>query len=287
MSNNLHAALAAAARGWPVLPCHYPVDGRCSCSNAECASPGKHPRVRRGLHDATCDARAIRRWWQRWPNANLAVRTGASPDGAGIVVIDIDPRHHGNATLATIQARHATLPPTLAATSGSGGRHLVFQHPGQPVPNSAGRIGPGIDVRGDGGYVLIAPSRHASGRHYHWQPAPVAPLPAWLLELARPQPIALEPTGVVHREDAWAGAALRHEISAVRSSCEGSRNDTLNRAAFSLGQLVGGGQLEEAEVVDALTIAASATGLGLREVRATIASGLRAGRAHPRHRQAG
>ena len=102
-----HAVAAGlAGRGWPVMPCHHPVDDGCSCGHADCASPGKHPRTRHGLQQATTDSGTIRRWWRRWPEANVAVRTGARPDGAGVVVIDIDPAHGGDIALAALEAEH-------------------------------------------------------------------------------------------------------------------------------------------------------------------------------------
>jgi len=278
-----------AERGWPVLPCHTPCGDRCSCGTSDCPSPGKHPRTRHGLHDATCAPDAITRWWRRWPAANPAVRTGASPDGAGIVVIDIDPDAGGAASFERLTTEHRQLPATLEVHTGSGGRHLYFAHPGTPIPNSAGRVGAGIDVRGDGGYVLVPPSTHRSGGTYRWASCnPLSELPAWLLDLidpacrrsVAPAPAAA-PNGRAHT--AWASAALHGEATNVRSAIEGCRNHTLNRAAFALGQLVAGGHLDEHEVVTSLTAAGLAAGLGEREIRTTISSGLGAGREHPRH----
>ena len=285
---NTHAvAVGLAGRGWPVIPCHHPIAGGCSCGHDDCASPGKHPRTRHGLRQATTDTGTIRRWWRRWPDANVAVRSGARPDGAGVVVIDIDPAHGGVASLAALEAENTPLPTTLEATTGGGGRHLWFTHPGITVPNSAGRLGAGVDVRGDGGYVLVSPSRHITGGRYRWQPAPLASMPGWLLKLcapARPEPLP-QPSPSVDA-GAWARAALEDEVAAVRSSAEGSRNHTLNRAAFALGQLVSAGHLGEQEVTTQLVAAATTAGLGEREIRVTLASGLRAGAEHPRHPRA-
>jgi hypothetical protein len=285
--NTRAVALGLARRGWPVLPCHHPLeDGRCSCVDDACPSPGKHPRTRHGLHEATTDASVIRRWWRRVPESNIAVRTGAAPAGAGVVVIDIDPAHGGGDSLAELEHAHGPLPATLSAVTGGGGRHLWFSHPGIPVPNSAGRLGSGIDVRGDGGYVLVSPSRHISGGRYRWHEGPIAAMPLWLLARclpSKPCPTG-RPTPPTHL-DAWARAALDAETAAVRAAVEGTRNHTLNRAAFALGQLVGSGTLEEADVVEQLANAAAEAGLGAHEARTTIASGLRAGIATPRHRR--
>jgi hypothetical protein len=278
----VNAALELAAHGWPVLPCHHPTTTGCSCTDDSCASAAKHPCTRRGLHQATTTEKVIRRWWSRWPDANVAVRTGARPAGAGVFVIDLD--DGGDATLEALERAHGTLPPTLTATTGSGGRHLWFAHPGGWVPNSARRLGAGIDVRADGGYVLVAPSLHISGGRYEWQPHPLAVLPNWLHSLCLPR--TTPPTSAsrppVHA-DAWAEAALVNEVAILRSSVPGHRNDSLNRAAFSLGQLVAGGHLDEHDVIERLTRAATDVGLSAREIRSTIASGLHAGAEHPRH----
>jgi hypothetical protein len=277
-------ALGLARRGWPVLPCHHPTADGCSCGHADCTSPGKHPRIRHGLHDATTEPTVIRRWWRNWPEANIAVRTGAAPAGAGVVVIDIDPHHGGEDSLTELQHAHEALPQTLEATTGGGGRHLWFTHPDAgTVPNSAGRLGAGIDVRGDGGYVLVSPSRHHSGGRYRWIDAPLAPLPDWLLRLCQPPAPTARPSVLPANVEAWARATLEAELTLVRAGAEGVRNHTLNRASFALGQLVGGGHLQAHDVADLLLVAASACGLSEREARLTIASGLQAGARQPRH----
>jgi hypothetical protein len=271
-----------AWRGWPVLPCHHPAAGRCSCGDPRCPAPAKHPRVDRGLHAADTDPAVIERWWHRWPDANLAVRTGAAPDGAGLVVLDIDPAHGGAASLAALTEAHGALPATLEVHTGGGGSHQYFAHPGRPVPNSAGRLGPGLDVRGDSGYVLVPPSRHVSGGRYRWLPGPLALLPGWLTELVVATPVSLPAAGP-RRPGAWAAAALAGEEANVRGASEGCRNYTLNRAAFALGQLVAAGHLDTDVVTAVLTRAGLDAGLTRRETLATITSGLTAGAARPRH----
>lgn len=281
------SAVALSRQGWLVLPCHSPLTNGCSCANADCSSPGKHPRTRQGLHDANSDLKTVQRWWARWPNANVGLRTGAQPHGAGIVVVDIDPAHGGEESLTDLVTTNAALPPTLQVLTGGNGRHLYFRHPGVHVPNSAGRLGPGIDVRGDGGYVLAPPSLHASGRRYRWRRRALAPLPGWLLEMAvngRETSVPTRESALtpLHRPDAWAAKAMAEELIGVRHATEGCRNHTLNRAAFALGQIVGAGLLDESDVVAQLTNAALRTGLHPREVANTIASGIQAGAASPR-----
>lgn len=283
----LDAALAYAARGWQVFPCHTPIPAGCSCRQPGCSSPGKHPRPTRGLRDATTDQQSIERWWTRWPGANVAIRTGAE---SGLVVLDIDPPHGGHTSLAAVVAEHGALPRGRTVRTGSGGAHIYLAHPGVKVRNNAGtKLGPGIDVRGDGGYVIAPPSRHASGAVYAWENrAPHLPaMPDWLVGQLRP-PERRAPTPLVERDRAlgtsssWARAALEGELAQVRAAQEGQRNATLNRAAFCLGQVVAGGALDKNEVEGLLVDAGLSTGLGEREARLTVSSGLTAGYEYPR-----
>jgi hypothetical protein len=140
-----------------VLPLHTPdPDGRCSCGRADCPNPGKHPRSRHGLCDASTNAARVRAWWAAWPDANIGVATGR------LVVLDVDDAH-GRAALATLEHAHRRLPRTLTAASGRGA-HLYFHAGPQRVANSVARLGAGLDVRGRGGYVVAPPSLHADGR---------------------------------------------------------------------------------------------------------------------------
>jgi len=149
--------------------------------------------------------------------------------------------------------------------------------------------GPGIDVRGDGGYVIAPPSRHASGRLYRWDVAlgDLPELPGWLRDqMATPRhPQRMRPTEPIRIDEAlsaWARAALEGEAMQVRSAPHGSRNATLNRAAFCLGQIVGARVLDASLVERVLGESAITSGLGERESLLTIRSGLRAGMDHPR-----
>jgi putative DNA primase/helicase len=180
--------------GIAVLPLHWPVlrDGKiaCSCGKADCASPAKHPfgrLVPGGLRDASKDPKVLERWF-RDSQLNIGIATGAT---SGLIALDIDPRHDGEATLATLEQKHGQLPPTWRFLTGGGGEHILFRHPGHLVPNSAGKLGPGIDVRGDGGYIVAPPSRHVFGRAYavsvdhHPDEVGLAGCPSWLLSLIR------------------------------------------------------------------------------------------------------
>ena len=176
------AALDLAKQGGAVFPLHTVDDGKCSCAARDCERPGKHPRTRRGLHDASRNEAQVKQWWWQWPDANVGLATGVA---SGVVVLDIDgPK--GAESIKALQAKHGKLPKTPTARTGGGGWHLYFRHPGGLVRNSVKRLGDGLDVRGDGGYVVAPPSIHASGEAYRWATkaspeVPTAELPAWLL----------------------------------------------------------------------------------------------------------
>jgi hypothetical protein len=264
--SELEAALGYTRMNISVFPCN-PLD--------------KKPLTPNGFKDATRDEAQIRVWWGRWPNAMIGAPTGLA-SGMWVVDLDIDPakKIDGKATLDQLVAQRGALPPTLMTITPRGGRHLIFSwDPNHNIRNSAGRIGSGIDVRGDGGYVCLPPSRNASGGEYRWDPdsAPQsAPAPGWLIALAK------------RKIKAWARAALDYECKAVASAQPGTRNATLNTAAFNLFQIVAGGELDEDEVRDALLGAAVTCQLiaddGLAAVEATINSGAQAGAQQPRTR---
>jgi putative DNA primase/helicase len=166
----LDTALAYAGRGWPIFPC---------------VARGKRPLTSHGLKDASMDPVVLHEWWKRWPAANIGLVTGIA---SGLVVLDVDPRHGGDASLAQLEQVHGTLPDTPEVLTGGGGRHLFFKHPGRIVRNDAGKkLGPGLDIRGDGGYVVAAGSFHPTGRVYEWvnehhpKDIGLADLPVWLL----------------------------------------------------------------------------------------------------------
>jgi Bifunctional DNA primase/polymerase, N-terminal len=159
----LKAALSYARRGIPVFPCE---------------PGGKRPLTYNGFWDATTDARRIRAWWHRWPAANVGIPTG---ERSGLLVLDVDPRDGGPESLAALERKTGPLPRTARARTGGGGVHVFFRYPAeQEVRNSAGRPGPGLDVRGEGGYVVVPPSRTRSA--YEWIDRSPPAEAAWLLE---------------------------------------------------------------------------------------------------------
>lgn len=166
MSPLMEAALAYAARGWLVFPCHNILpDLTCSCRNPDCngKNRGKHPRVT-WKTAKTLDRKQIAEWWRQWPAANVAVATGPE---SGIFVLDVDPDNGGVASFEHIMSGHAAFPPTFVVNTGSGGWHFYFSWPndGRTITNRVS-LADGIDVRGAGGYVVAPPSNHWLGGFY-------------------------------------------------------------------------------------------------------------------------
>jgi len=169
MPDIAHAAASYLARGWSILPIR---------------ASDKRPLLRWERLGTTRPTEAeVADWFRRWPQANIGIITG---EISNLVVIDVDPKHGGDESLARLQRRLGELPLTVEAKTGGGGRHLYFLHPDVMVRNRAG-LAQGIDVRGDGGYVVAPPSVHPSGNRYSWVPhhspdeRPLAALPRWLL----------------------------------------------------------------------------------------------------------
>jgi hypothetical protein len=186
MSNDMLAAACAYARmKWGVFPLHTVVNGVCTCgkAHADGKGVGKHPRTARGFKDATDDLEQIRKWWARWPDANIGIATGS-----GLVVIDIDGRE-GMEEFKALVAAHGAPPATLLAQTGNGFHAFYLTRPDSPQVRSSA-VGK-VHVRGEGGYVVAAPSRHASGRIYTWiKKLPVATLPDWLRQWSQGYEIA-------------------------------------------------------------------------------------------------
>jgi putative DNA primase/helicase len=211
--------------GFAVLPLHFPNrnhdQGGCSCGITDCKSPAKHPvakLVPSGLKNATADQDVIERWFRNQP-WNIGLVTG---NASGIVALDVDPRHEGDSSVVALEKEHGLLPKTWRFLTGGGGQHILYRHPGAKVQNSVGRLGVGVDVRGDGGFIVAPPSIHISGRPYaisvdhHPHDIPLADLPGWLIEVVK--------------SDAKVGASAeewREQIGAMIP--EGQRNDSLTR----------------------------------------------------------
>jgi len=273
--DTLDAALSCCARGWRVLPV-WPVASAwtrpvgaapvCFCREGRaCAWPGKHPACRNGAADATGDAARVAAYWRAFRARYRCDPSVGVATGDGLVVVDVDRRHLGHETWSRLLEGRGVRPDTVTALT-PGGVHLYFSA-ASSVPSSVGRLGPGVDVRGRGGYVVAPPSSHASGRAYQWEAssdpddgAEVAALPPWLLSLC------CAPAAGDSR-----GASLRAGL-APGSVGAGARNDTLARVACSLRAL-GLGLEELAEELRRVNADACAEPLSPREV-ASIARGV-------------
>jgi hypothetical protein len=161
----------------------------CTCHDSTCG--GKHPRITGWPARATTHPTTIQTWWTQWPDANIGIATGAR---SGLIVLDVDPRHGGEITLERLQRQHGALPPTVQSRTGGGGCHYYFQYPGPRfrIPSGVHKLGRGLDIKADGGYVVAPPSRHQSGQSYAWVEGrspddlpSLAALPTWMLQRLR------------------------------------------------------------------------------------------------------
>ena len=260
----LSAALEYAARGFPVFPCK---------------PRSKEPATPHGFKDATTDPAKIRAFWKTEPLANVAIATGA----ASVFVLDVDGLE-GEASLAALLSKNGPLPRTTEVQTGRG-RQLHFA--GCGLPSSAGKLGPGLDTRGRGGYVVAPPSIHPNGTRYAFTYQDgLAKAPAWLAASfakpeppPRPAPVAVKPSS--GRSTPYGRKALDGLTDEVARATEGTRNHTLNRAAHRAGKLVAGGEVDEGEARAALVAAGRAAGLEEEEIAKTVASGLDAGKVEP------
>ena len=212
-------------------------------------------------------AERVTYWKARYTDVNVAILTGSS---SGVVVLDLDTEEAHDALYTELE-----IPRTVKSRTGKG-YHLFFECPDWPVRNGV-RVRPGVDTRGDRGYVIVPPSRHESGRTYEWIVSPFDQAP-------EPIPPALLPLfskwGDQHYR--YAVKALENELQEVLNAKEGTRNHTLNRSAFNCFQLVSGGCIVRDRVYDALFDAAGSIGLQDAEIRDTLASAEKAAEKKPR-----
>lgn len=302
-----------AHAGWSSFPLWWVEDGRCACRRgAKCPSPGKHPlfppahdkddpqrhtckgecgRLGHGLYDATRDPATLARWWGQYPQANI----GRPAAGNNLAILDVDPRKGGDASLRELadyaHTKGVDIMATFTVHTGGDGLHLYYAAPDGTVTNGADVFGPdlpGLDVRGNGGYVVAPFSNHTSGHDYTYLDyfADVTPWPQLFTDLRNPpKPAAPPPTYIGTRPSGagYATKALTNECEALAAMPPDSgRNNKLNTAAFNLGQLVGAGQLDRGDVERELLTAAHRSGLTTSEALATIASGINKGIHTPR-----
>lgn len=242
----LEAALAYAALGMKVFPCHTPVirEGKqtvCSC-NKDCgANLGKHPRSMHGSKDATSDVAKITSWWKTFPFANIGIATGD-----GTFAVDLDTKHNGpEHWQALVDANGGSYPDTAECITGSGGRHIYFRSPeGMKIQSSASKIAPGVDIRGDGGYVIAPPSLHMSGNHYTWELSSdpldgheIVAAPDWLIALLVPKSDARAATIANDRGKISEGGRNEALFSMGRSMrSRGASAETIKAALFTANE---------------------------------------------------
>jgi putative DNA primase/helicase len=221
----LASALKYAARDCPVFP----------------VGLNKVPITAHGRSDATLESEQIREWWRRWPDALIGLATGAQ---SGIVALDIDisDKVHGPDSLDALGV--AFHPETPTAHTPRGGYHMLFRHPGHFVKTIAGKLGPGLDIRGDGGSIIVPP-----GPGRFWDPVygldyPLADMPEWMVI---PEPPAIDPgpaPTVKVRISRYGEAALDGAVYRIVSAPAGAQETTLNREVYSIGRLAGGGEVD-------------------------------------------
>jgi hypothetical protein len=283
------AALGYAARGFRVVPLHFPVEQvrdavtvlDCSCGDRACAALGKHPLTPHGQRDATRERAWLEWHWRRWPQANIGLVTGELAD-----VLDIDGRA-GREAIRQWAAEHQLRLDGPMVRTGTGWHYYLS------ASGARNRIGllEHVDWRGIGGYVVAPPSRHANGQHYRWVRslgAELPPVPAALRSLVLP-PRPERPADRNFRAEPgghpYGRKVLERELAAVAGAPQGKRNHTLYQAGIRLYSLVAGGVLDRADVEAGLLAAAEASRLLEEEpaqTRRTLASAERTGLAHPR-----
>jgi len=163
--DRLHQAIDYAERGFAVVPLHSVRNGVCTCRRrSRCGKKaGKHPRTRHGVKDATTNTRRLWDWWLKWPDSNVGLATG---DRGGLLVLDVDPRNGGDATLDRAEADLGRLPECPTSRTGGGGWHRLFAYPGPGRLRST--LGPGVDIQGDGKLIVAPSSMHRNGNPYTW-----------------------------------------------------------------------------------------------------------------------
>ena len=304
--------LAACVKiGFHIAPITYIAPGGvCSCGRhlwskekKPCGKAGKHPIYKGWEKDCITTTEELKKQLPKNKPNNWCCSLGKR---SGVWVLDVDPRNDGDKKLAAYEAQHGPLPKTLTATTGGGGKHIIFRYPtdGRSIKNDSGgkKLGLGLDVKSDGGLIVISPSRHQSGNLYKFDAMPgtveIVDAPAWLLDLVCDKeetakiwtPEEIEAFKKQHQESYDLGghgqkyvyAALNKEVDRVLACREGSRNDTLNKAAHALARYFHTGLIYESDVYSALLDAAQAIGLDISEADATIKSGFSAGIKKPK-----
>lgn len=256
ISTAYQAVLDYAERGWAVIPLHWAVADGCSCATSPTScggtSAGKHP-LRKGWAggDRLSGADLYAIWGEESPQANVGIRTGVI---SGFWALDVDPKSGGFESLKKLIDDIGPLPTTFVTHTPSGGYHYYLAMPNWPIRNSANRellrrYGPGLDIRGDGGQVVAAPSVTPHGRYTIRVDAPIAPAPEALLTLLRavgdvsgpdaepiedlPAVVDLDPVAAARAQN-YAQRTIEIVVAEYRDAVPGAGNDTLFRSACSV-----------------------------------------------------
>ncbi len=228
----LDAALGYAARGWPVFPCEW--------RNGE---RWKRPLLEHGLHAASSNAETIGAWWDRWPNALIGVPTG---ERIRAVVLDIDRKNgiDGLATFGHLDCPILPATPTVCTPTG-GGLHLYFARPDGGLRNSNGGrgrgIGPGLDWRGDGGYVLVPGSGGYRWDRWTFDNCKPVPVPPTLVPREPERSTSTRPLRPTTGLSPYGEAALDSACRRIIAAPAGQQESTLNGECFGIGTLAGAG----------------------------------------------
>ncbi|MFG3195458.1 bifunctional DNA primase/polymerase [Streptomyces sp. NPDC048208] len=280
----LASALTSAERGWPVIPLHPRAKRPAGHPERACPGTGRCTGGHRKPEQrATTNTELIHATWAMRPY-NVGIATGP----AGLLVVDLDvckPEERegapdGATSLAALCERAGhTVPTTYRVRTARGGHHLYFTAPtGMRLKCSAGKLGPHIDTRAWGGYVVAPGSTTADGAYEVMDEAPVAPLPGWLAMLLteQPKPVAVDLSPVRDGTRA-AQVALERECAVITAAVEGGphgRNNTLHRSACKVARFVAWGHLPRHVAEQAIQGAGEATGLPPAECRTTIRSAM-------------
>jgi hypothetical protein len=286
MNDILTAALAAADRGWPVFMLgrsKRPVANCDACRIATDHDPATCGHLTsHGFYAASTDPARVTANVDAVPRGQLAVRTGAV---SGLLVVDVDPAHGGTKSMNDL-LNEGLLPRTLRVVTGSGGQHLYYRHPGQHMPSRPMPGRPGIDIKADGGYVVLPPSlHHRTGLPYRWATVSGSDArempPALIAECLPPAPAkssapqtsstTTQPGGGISCPD----KLLAAHLDAVRRAAKGKRRATLYGAARGVARMVAAGVIDQAEAVTALTFVGHQAAQSDRDIKAAIAGGFR------------
>jgi hypothetical protein len=270
----LAAALAYAARGWPVFP----------------VGPDKRPCTKHGHLDATTDTLQIERWWRWSTDGRIAIATG---EQSGVIALDIDVHSDLKNGFDSLDNLGVSIHPETPTThSPSGGCHMLFRWPGHFVKTSVGELGPGLDIKADRSSLTLPP---APGRF--WDPhlgpdTSLADMPAWMV-IPEPEPVPLPVTARPARPQPlsrYGEAALDGAVKAIAAAPDGEQRGTLNREVYAIAGLVAGNVIPSALALEALNwAAAQMRSYDPRrpwrpsELDRAVRDAFMAGLAHPRH----